>query len=135
MADEPTLDLRTNVERKSVRIDGVSYGMALESELTPEQQAVISEVLALTGRFFGVGQEIQEQQRHKFVKHTGEAVRALLPDLPADVLAKLGIVARVSVVAGFFEESSAQVTSGPQTGVMSFPRFSDSTRVRTPASG
>ena len=105
MADRPpVLDLTTDVQpRATVRIDGVSYELRAERDLTLEQfnrvRTLTMQVAdGLKARETGKMPEAAQQALHA---QLGEAVRLALIDMPPAVMRKLDHVNRVAIFEAF----------------------------------
>ena len=105
MADRPpVLDLTTDVQpRATVRIDGVSYELRAERDLTLEQYR---RVRVLTVQ---VGEGLKARESKKLSKSAeqtlhgqlGEAAKLALVDVPPTVMRKLGRLERLAIFEAF----------------------------------
>ena len=134
------LDIQTEVEREEFSIDGQVFHLSRQDDVSPRESVVLHNIGVLLMKFEKARTdegEIDDRLGDQLEKGLNEAIRIVVHEDLADVIGKLSLTHKISIMQAFTEAAGLggpAATVDPSTGEKSSPNSSDSTEV-IPSSG
>ena len=108
-APQPLLDLTTDTTRPTVRIDGVTYSLRIQSDLGLLEYHTLNRLVPSFRDLCGRGPDMTEQESRELGAISKALCKVAVLDMPAEVDDRLGDLDRVMIFKVFTERLSPKV--------------------------